>query len=294
MSIYETITARTLIQKGWSGDQKFKAECTDGTACLLRISTLDRFARRRLEFEQMTAIASLGISMCLPMEFGLCAEGVYSIQTWINGTDASELIGSMPIPEQYRYGLDAGQILARIHSIPAPNNIPKWEEHYCRKIDCKIELYNSCGLRYDNDAPFLRYLAENRHLLKDRGQSLQHGDYHIGNMMIDEEGQLVIVDFDREDYGDPWEEFNRIFWSAQASPAFASGLVDGYFVHEIPMDFWRLLALYCCNNIIGSLPWAIPFGDTEIQVMREQASILLEWYDNMTRVVPNWYCASIV
>ena len=292
MSIYESITARALIQKGWSGDQKFKVKTIDGLDYLLRISPTDRLERRRLEFEQMKAIASLGIPMCLPIEFGLCHEGVYTIQTWINGSDASELIQAMPVSAQYRYGQDAGRILARIHSIPAPAETPKWEEHYSAKIDRKIDMYNSCGLKYDNDLPFLCYLRENRHLLKDRQQSLQHGDYHIGNMMIDHNGKLVIIDFDREDYGDPWEEFNRIFWSAQASPAFASGMVNGYFNDQIPLVFWKLLALYCCNNIIGSLPWAIPFGEEEIQVMRNQARTLLEWYDNMTKVIPSWYSAN--
>jgi len=100
----------------------------------------------------------------------------------------------------------------------------------------------------------------------------------------------VIIDFDRDDYGDPWEEFNRIVWCAQAAPAFASGMVDGYFGGNVPMDFWKLLALYISSNTLSSLPWAIPFGEEEIQVMRKQAAQVLRWYDNMNRVVPSWYC----
>ena len=103
----------------------------------------------------------------------------------------------------------------------------------------------------------------------------------------------MIIDFDRQDYGDPWQEFNRIYWCVQESPVFASGMVDGYFNGEIPLDFWKLLALYSCNNIIGSLPWAIPFGSKEIQTMHEQAMTLLEWYDGMDRVIPSWYTSSI-
>lgn len=67
-----------------------------------------------------------------------------------------------------------------------------------------------------------------RELLRDRPQCFQHGDYHIGNMMVDQDG-LAIIDFDRYDFGDPWEEFNRIVWCAQTAPAFACGMVDGYF-----------------------------------------------------------------
>jgi len=108
-------------------------------------------------------------------------------------------------------------------------------------------------------------------------------------MMIDRNGVLTIIDFDRDDFGDPWEEFNRIVWCAQAAPAFASGMVDGYFNGDIPMEFWKLLALYICSNTLSSLPWAIPFGDKEIQVMRNQAVQALQWYDDMEKVVPSWY-----
>jgi aminoglycoside phosphotransferase (APT) family kinase protein len=108
-------------------------------------------------------------------------------------------------------------------------------------------------------------------------------------MMIDAQGTLTIIDFDRDDYGDPWEEFNRIVWCAQVAPYFASGMVDGYFAGKVPAKFWQLLALYICSNTLSSLPWAIPFGEKEISVMRNQQAEVLAWYDNMKREVPSWY-----
>lgn len=108
-------------------------------------------------------------------------------------------------------------------------------------------------------------------------------------MMINQKGTLTIIDFDRDDDGDPWEEFNRIVWCAQIAPAFATGMVDGYFDGPPPMLFWRLLALYICSNTLSSLPWAVPFGETEIQVMRKQQQEIFSWYDGMNRGVPSWY-----
>ena len=117
----------------------------------------------------------------------------------------------------------------------------------------------------------------------------QHGDYHIGNMMIDRNGQLHVIDFNRNDYGDPWEEFNRIVWCAQKSPLFASGMVNGYFDDNVPMEFWRLLALYISSNTLSSVYWAIPFGQDEVNTMLNQAKEVLSWYDNMRNPVPTWY-----
>ena len=292
--IYQTIIGKTVIDKGWSGDQKYCAVTVDGGKYLLRISPLDRLERKKREFERMQAVAALGIPMCLPVEFGVCDQGVYSVQSWIDGQDAELVIMAMDEAAQYRYGLDAGRILAKIHTIPAPPDIPDWESRFNAKIDRKIAMYEACELKYESGGEvFLEYIAENRHLLAGRPQSYQHGDYHIGNMMIDREGKLTVIDFDRDDHGDPWEEFNRIVWCAQAAPAFASGMVDGYFDGDVPAEFWRLLALYICSNTLSSLPWAIPFGEGEIRVMRKQAAEVLQWYDGMKKVVPAWYLPKI-
>ena len=290
MSVFQNIISRSPIDKGWSGDQKYCAVTTDGTKYLLRISSIERLERKRREYEKMSELAQLGIPMCMSVEFGTCEEGAYSIQTWIDGEDAENMVMTMDSAEQYRYGLDAGRILAKIHTIPAPKDVPSWETRFNAKIDRKIAMYENCELKYERGGDaFLGYLAQNRHLLAGRPQSYQHGDYHIGNMRIDNNGVLTIIDFEKWDVGDPWEEFNRIVWSAQAAPAFASGMVEGYFDGNVPMEFWKLLALYISAGMIGSLPWAIPFGEKEVQVMRKQAAQVLQWYDGMKNVVPTWY-----
>ena len=74
--------------------------------------------------------------------------------------------------------------------------------------------------------------------------------------------------------------------------AYASGffeLENGYFDGAVPMEFWKLLALYICTNTLSSLPWAIPFGEKEIQTMRTQAGEVFRWYDGMQTVIPAWY-----
>ncbi|MBQ1934162.1 MAG: phosphotransferase [Clostridia bacterium] len=290
MHVYQNIVSKTLIEKGWSGDKKYCAVTADGQKYLLRISSIDRLERKRREYEKMSEVAQLGIPMCLPVEFGTCEEGAYSIQSWIEGEDAEEAIMAMDSAAQYRYGADAGRILAKIHRIPAPIDAPSWESRFNAKIDRKINMYENCELKYENGGDsFLKYISENRNLLQGRPQSYQHGDYHIGNMMVTNDGVLTIIDFDRDDFGDPWEEFNRIVWCAQTAPAFASGMVDGYFDGNVPIDFWKLLALYICSNTLSSLPWAIPFGDEQIQVMRKQAAQVLEWYVGMQQVIPTWY-----
>ncbi len=283
------LVSRELIEKGWSGDKKYCVTDASGQKYLLRISPIEQLERKKSEFAHMKDVAALGVPMCLPLKFGTSEEGVYSVQSWIDGEDAEALVPQLPAEQQYAYGLDAGRILHKIHSIPAPTDQPDWEARFNRKMDYKIQKYLECPIKYPGGQAFLDYVQSNRHLLANRPQSYQHGDYHIGNMMIDRAGKLHIIDFNRDDYGDPWEEFNRIVWCAQAAPAFASGMVDGYFDGQVPVLFWELLALYISSNALSSIYWAIPFGQGEVDTMLNQGREVLEWYDNMKNPVPAWY-----
>ncbi len=277
------------IHKGWSGDQKYCVTDENGMRFLLRISSIEQYERKAAEFRYMEQAKTLGIPMCLPLELGRCEEGVYSLQSWIDGADAEEVIPTLPDTQVYAYGREAGRILCKLHSIPAPADAEDWEARFNRKIDRKLVMYRDCPLKYEQGEVLIEFIAQNRHLLKDRPQSYHHGDYHIGNMMIDRDGKLQIIDFNRCDWGDPWEEFNRIVWCASKAPIFATGMVDGYFAGEPPMMFWRLLALYIASNTLSSLPWAIPFGEAEITTMCNQAKEVLDWYDGMKNPVPKWY-----
>ncbi len=301
MENLEPVTSMENIPRGWSGDKKYKITAADGTKYLLRITpketsgSLDddslgrrEYTKQQHMFQIQQSVAALGVPMCRPVACGRCEQGFYDIQTWVEGRDAEEVIPLLSDAEQYACGLEAGRILKVIHSVPAPEEQPDWETRFNAKMDRKIQMYHQCSLKFDGADDLIAYIQANRSLLKGRPQCFQHGDYHIGNMMI-EKDKLVIIDFDRYDFGDPWEEFNRIVWCAQCSPLFASGMVNGYFDGDVPMEFWKLLALYISSNMLSSVAWAVSFGEEEIQTMRKQAQDVLNWYDHMKNPVPSWY-----
>lgn len=91
----------------------------------------------------------MAFPMCLPLAFGTCEEGVYSVQSWIDGMDAKEVIPTLSDTEQYVYGLEAGRILRRIHSIPAPETQEDWESRFNRKMDYKIKKYKESPVQYE-------------------------------------------------------------------------------------------------------------------------------------------------
>lgn len=287
--IYSNIVEKERITEGFSLDTKYFIKDKDDIKYLLRVSSFDKYLVKLNEFNYMNELAKQGVSMCKPIEFGICDEGVYSIQSWIDGVDARDFIPALSKEEQYEYGILAGIELKKIHQVKAPIDAMPWEERFNKKIDRKLKMYDECPLKYEKGNLFIEYIDNNRHLLKGRPNTFQHGDYHIGNMMINKNNELVIIDFDRDDYGDPWEEFNRLVWSIQISYEFASGIVDGYFNKKVPDEFWKLLALYMSLNSLSSLPWAIPYGEEEVNIMINQSNDILDWYDDMKIFVPKWY-----
>ena len=60
-------------------------------------------------------------------------------------------------------------------------------------MDRKIEMYHGCPEKIDGGEAMIAYLQEHRSLLAGRPQCFQHGDYHVGNLML-ENGRLVVID----------------------------------------------------------------------------------------------------
>lgn len=288
---YATFARIEPIHKGWSSDKKYYVETATNEKLLLRIADISQYDKKKSEFEMMKRLVGSGVPMSRPVDFGMCDNGnsVYSLFTWCDGEDAEMMLPKMSEAMQYELGVQSGKILRKIHNIPAPMDQVDWEQRFNRKVDSKIQKYNDCGIKIDGDDEIIAYIEANRHNLKGRPQCFQHGDYHVGNMIISSAGELYIIDFNRYDYGDPWEEFNRIVWSAAVSPHFATGQLNGYFNGRPPMPFFTLLAFYISSNMLSSIPWAIPFGEDEVTVMKNQAKKVVSWFDGMNHPIPTWY-----
>lgn len=278
-----------FVDRGWSDDKKYHIVTNEGRHHLLRISKKETFELKKHEFKIIQNLSVLDFEMTKAYDFGICSEGVYMLLGWIEGDDLEKVIATMNFLEQYKLGYEAGKILKSIHEFNIEFEPFDWEVRFIKKIDKNIQMYEDCPLKYDNGHLFVEYVNNSKKLLANRPLSLHHGDFHIGNMIYSKAGQIGIIDFNRFNFGDPWEEFNRIVWDIQNSHAFATGRVDGYFDENIPDEFFGLMALYVTSNTLSSLPWAIPFGDEEVLIMRNQAKNILQDYDNFQCIIPKWY-----
>ncbi|HEL9633503.1 TPA: phosphotransferase [Streptococcus suis] len=283
------IVSRQPLTKGWSMDQKYKVQLEDGRLGLLRIAERPAYEAKRLEFQLVENLFGLGLPVAEPIAFWTDGKSVHSLYEWIEGQDMNDLATSLSEQTLYELGCQSGQFLRTLHALPIDQSQRDWNNYYQAKIDNKLAAYQAASHSYPNGQAMIDFVQANRHLLAGRPIAYHHGDFHTGNFLRGQDGRLKILDFDRHDIGDPWEEFNRLIFTADLSPAFARGQVDAYFKGAIPEEFWRLLALYLTVNSLGALSWAERVAPLQIPLMKEQADAVWTWYQGYSRLQPSWY-----
>ena len=279
---------KELISKGYSEEVKYKVMADK--KYFLKISPQSFTKKKELELKY---ISSLEKEVKFPklIEVRYESDSIHSLYEWIDGVDFREYVTQLTNKELYQYGIQAGEFLKKIHSISIEEYSDNWEEYYVQKSMKKIDSFKMANIYFPEIETFIDYIQSHQSLLKYRPISLCHGDYHVGNMMIElETKKLVIIDFGSLEIGDPMEEFNRMIWNAQISEEFATGLINGYFNRKIiPDEFWKLMAYYMACDVAGSIPWAVNYGNDQLTIMLERAKIVLDWFDNFERVIPKFY-----
>ncbi|HFU4377433.1 TPA: aminoglycoside phosphotransferase family protein [Streptococcus suis] len=283
------IVSRQPLTKGWSSDRKYKVQLEDGRLGLLRIAERPAIEVKKVEFQLVENLFGLGLPVAEPIAFWTDEKSVHSLYEWIEGQDMDDLATSLSEQTLYELGCQSGKFLRTLHALPIDQSQRDWDNYYQAKIDSKLEAYRTCSHSYPNSQAMIDFVQTNRHLLAGRPIAYHHGDFHTGNFLRGQDGRLKILDFDRHDMGDPWEEFNRLIFTADLSTAFARGQLAAYFAGAIPEEFWRLLALYLTVNSLGALSWAEQVDPLQIPLMKEQADAVWIWYQGYSRLQPSWY-----
>ena len=283
------------INKGVSIN-KYYVETTDGKRLLLDIDDASEYERRKIVFDIMNLADAQGVPMCQPVELGICNDGknLYQMMTWCEGNDVAQEIHKLSESNQYTLGIKAGGILRRLHSASAPDGLEDWHDKYCDIYAQRMYHALEYDIKVENRDEIIRYFEKNKHLLKRRPQTLCHGDYQTGNLMVTDNFDLYVIDWNLMEYGnnyaDPWNEFGNVFCQ-DFYPHYEVGKIRGYFCGEPPAEFWDLFALYVSNASLLLVQWSFYFdrgqesNDESVQNVRT----VLQWFDNMKNSVPMWY-----
>lgn len=294
MNIHDLIQRENWIKiepltKGWSKDIKFYIEDIHHQKFILRISDASLYDRKLKHFNLLKEIQELKINTPEPIEFGKLDDGrVYMILSFLDGEDAEKKVPTLNEKEQYLLGKKAGNILKKIHSIPIATE-STWYDIYKAKIPRKISKAKDAPIKHKHLDVFIDYVLNHMHVVENNPMRLQHGDYHVGNMVVTKNLELGIIDFDKMDIADPIDDFKPFVWNVKKSSVFETGLIDGYYDNNIPDSFFKVFALYAAESCIGHIQWAITFGDEEVKTAIEVADQVYEWYQGFSLTIPTWY-----
>ncbi|MBE6088327.1 MAG: aminoglycoside phosphotransferase [Clostridium beijerinckii] len=279
------------IEYGWSTDEKYYIEDNKNIKYLLRISNADTYEQKKREFEIIKKFNTLDFKMSRAIEFGYFNKhrNVYMLLSWIEGYPLEEKLNSLPEIEQYRLGLNSGQILNQIHGIPVePQDVP-----FVNKISKKLlqlQMYENSSVRISNDEIAIAFVKNNIDMLCKSSPAYEHGDFHIGNLIYTPDKTIGVIDFNRWECGDKYEEFYKIqSFNIEHSIAFSVGQIQGYFNGNPPIDFWKVHAVYVAHASLYSIKWAESFGQEEVNGMTKRCLQAFDHYDNFNLIIPKWY-----
>ncbi len=279
------------VSKGWSSDRKYRIRTRSGQELLLRLSDASQYDSKKKEYEIMRKYEKTGICMSMPLEFGVCNDGadVYILLTWIEGRDLESVLPTLPEQEQYALGREAGRILKKIHSIELdPSDVPTRTKRE-RKL-MQLEQYMESDVRIGGDETAIAYVKDNIGKIWLETPVYQHGDFHPGNLIYRKNGSIGVIDFNRWEVGDPYEEFYKLeSFGIEQSIAYCVGQIDAYFDGEIPLSFWQALAVYVAQASLFSIKWAEKFGPDDVEGMVRRCRQAFADYDDFRRFIPKWY-----
>ncbi len=277
------------VTVGWSHDQKYKIETKAGSS-LLRVSPADSYARKQEEFIQVARLNEESGAFPSAVDHGVSPDGkdCFVRYEWIEGTEALAVFPSLTDEQQLQHGVNAGKLLRVIHDLPQTKVVDSYAI-ISAKMTVRRQQMKDLNLEFPGYETMLDFLERHLPLLKCAATTFQHGDFHLDNMLIDSEGRLRIIDFNRSNLGDPLEDFNQMFtFSRRDSIPFARGQLVGYFGDTVPDSFYPHALCYILMNGAFGMVWSHQFGEKEIAVQHELIAQIMSDFDELERVRPAW------
>lgn len=315
----------------WSGTGavKYILTANDRSRYLLKVFPDDVGRNVRFMLEQNEKLVRAGIRVPPLLEAGLLekSHAPFELYQWIPGISLDKLLETVAgrfstapsqyLALQYEKGFESGKLLREIHLTGNVGTSGKRPLPLEERIQSAVGVYDR--LKKENRPTYMgdvfkAYLlqmaectiTELSHDQKEGsilgygsegslepGYCLLHGDFHTGNIIRDTAGNLWAADWIYGLYGDPAEDFVRIFVSAERQPSFARGQVDGYFGKKPAPIFWQKLKLFSALHQLEVLPFSLgrlPDGQT---IQEHQQYLVLEQYAGMKLSIPRFYQSSM-
>ncbi len=289
----DTFKSIEKIKKGWSADEKYIIYTSNNKKLLLRVSHISKVEAKKKEANIVSLIGQVCNNTPNFLDLKIYDDKVFQLYSYIEGQDASEVIKSYTKSQQFLFGIKAGKTLKKIHEIPIDKKTDSNIKEKNKIVD-RVTRYKNSKYYESKDEQAINYIIDNLYLIDSTSIVLCHGDYHLGNMIVNGDN-IFIIDFNRFDYEDIYREFVPMcVFTREDSREFDIGQIQGYFNGQISEDFWQRVKLYLAYTSLYSVLWAEPYSKEDVESMIKRKNMIYDDFEFFTLKEPKWYNHNIL
>ena len=268
MDFFENLGTVTEITIGLSPDKKYKVQTLEGTNLFLRTFSVEKYSKKKREFEALKELKQEGMCVVTPLEIGTFEkedgkkEGYY-LTSWAEGEMLSQVCKQLNNMGRYRIGLKLGKEVRILHSTKV--KVKSIRPPFIN-IEETIEEMKELDIEKSGITAFSSYFKKNSSMIKNkkRPSIFTHYDLNLTNIIYDEKNvQFTFIDFDRCTMGDPLYNFVSILRACmmEKDGHFLVGFINSYFNFEnekkfdkkLVNDFWIVLNIFACEYYFDKL-----------------------------------------
>ena len=245
------------ITKGNGSGKKYYIQCDRGEEYFIKLIQANdpqtvkaELAKANSERSLMEHIeTNLQLPVLVPIDIAETSSGIYIINRWITGKTLRSLLAKTTCPRmQHELGLKAGAIIKRLHDNTIVTDKVEKKKHtktFKKLINKMFKSYDGLETSNEETKKIAQYVINNLNISNNLPICIVHGDLNMGNMMVDKfTSEYTLIDFwPGIRYADPLFDF-RIFIFYSKYPAFLTGFVNGYTLHNPSQAFWEKVRFY--------------------------------------------------
>ena len=273
------------INSGASSVEKYKLY-KDNKYYLLRIFDARFMKSRYKALENMEKLLENGISVPKIYSKGLLnGEKGYVLLEWIDGISLEKKLTD--IEAEIQYGDIVSKELLTLHNINVPGKIiiyDRFIESFSKKLAKVLDL------KIDKESVILLrdYVMKHRNILKElKDNSIIHGDFHPGNIIIDD-NKPIFIDMDVCTVSHPWKDLTSNACNMEF-PNFYSSVIENYFQNNIPIEFWKIYNLYGSLYILDYILYTLRTNGKSLIDGEHKLKEFLNFNNYFESDIPEWF-----
>lgn len=274
------------IEAGFDDCVKYYFEYL-GKRYIIKIFDEKSYEKKLKEYCILQKVQDLSFKKPLPIQMEKVDEKYFFyILSWVDGITLTQYSKGKKDVEMYDIGIKIGKIMEELHKEQFDY---KDLSSKILKIKNKIPLFKK--LDFNDSEIVIKYLENNVDKLYRQPKSIVHGDLNQDNIIIDENGEIGIIDFGNSDIDYSYQDTHQIqMYNRFLNIPLCQGILDEYSKNKDEKVFWESYKIYSAYYCLSKIVWANKFNEESLLMeMIRRAKQTVKDFENFKSDKPVWY-----